>query len=345
MAFASQPAAAPKRARRWTRWLKRIALAAVVLLAAFIFGFAPWYLGGMVTTKRFSYNDRENNGLTPASFSLPFEDVKFNGPDGTPLEGWWVPAPDAQGTVVLAHGLNRSRIEMVKKVPFLHAQGWNALLFDMRNHGTSGGTARTFGWLEKDDLHAATAWARARSAGPVVLWGVSAGGAASTLAAAEDASVAGLVCDSSYRSLRDTVRHHIGLAREWRAWMRVVPAWPVTSEVLFWIGRAGRFDPDAGRRRGRRGAPARPARAVRLQLRRPAHAAADRARPLEGGGRSRARAGGAGQQPWRRLARRHGRLRDGREDRAAGSRSGAPAPRPGARAERRVASTPERSQP
>ncbi|MET0551645.1 MAG: alpha/beta fold hydrolase [Vicinamibacteria bacterium] len=258
MAFAPQPAAAPKRARRWTRWLKRIAVGLVVLLIAFVFGFAPWWLGTLVTKRRFVYNDRENGGLTPASFSLPFDDAKFNGPDGTPLEGWWVPVADAKGTVVLAHGLNRSRIEMVKKLPFLQAQGWNALLFDMRNHGTSGGTARTFGWLEKGDLHAATAWVRAKSAGPVVLWGVSAGGAASTLAAAEDASVAGLVCDSSYRSLRDTVRHHIGLAREWRAWMRIVPSWPVTSEVLFWIGRAGHFDPElvdveaaAGRLRGR----------------------------------------------------------------------------------------------
>jgi pimeloyl-ACP methyl ester carboxylesterase len=244
MASASQPAAATQRGRRWTRWLKRAAVTLVVLLAAFVFGFAPWWLGTLVTKRRFAYNDRENKGLTPASFSLPFEDVKFSGPDGTPLEGWWVPAADAKGTVILAHGLNRSRIEMVKKLPFLQTQGWNALLFDMRNHGTSGGTARTFGWLEKDDLHAATAWARAKSAGPVVLWGVSAGGAASTLAAAEDATVAGLVCDSSYRSLRDTVRHHIGLAREWRAWMRIIPAWPVTSEVMFWIGRAGRFDPD-----------------------------------------------------------------------------------------------------
>lgn len=244
MASELQPAAAPKRGRRWTRWLKRAAVTLVALLVVFVFGFAPWYLGTLVTTRRFNYNDRENKGLTPASFSLPFEDVKFNGPDGTPLEGWWVPAENPRGTVVLAHGLNRSRIEMVRKVPFLHAQGWNALLFDMRNHGASGGTARTFGWLEKDDLHAATKWVRAKNAGPVVLWGVSAGAAASTLAAAEDDGIAGLVCDSSYRSLRDTVRHHIGLAREWRAWMRIVPAWPVTSEVLFWIGRAGRFDPE-----------------------------------------------------------------------------------------------------
>jgi pimeloyl-ACP methyl ester carboxylesterase len=134
---------------------------------------------------------------------------------------------------------------MVKKVPFLHARGWNALLFDLRHHGQSGGGVSSFGYFEKEDVHAATALARARSAGPVVLWGVSLGGASATLAAAEDPSVGGVVCDSSYRSLRDTVAHHITLARSWRWWMRVVPSWPVGAEVIYWIGRRGGFDPDA----------------------------------------------------------------------------------------------------
>jgi pimeloyl-ACP methyl ester carboxylesterase len=99
--------------------------------------------------------------------------------------------------VVLVHGLNRSRIEMVRKTPFLNRKGWNALLFDLRHHGKSGGTVSSFGHFEKQDVHAAADWARARSSGPVVLWGVSLGGAAATLAAAEDPSVAALVCDSS----------------------------------------------------------------------------------------------------------------------------------------------------
>jgi pimeloyl-ACP methyl ester carboxylesterase len=89
------------------------------------------------------------------------------------------------------------------------------------------------------------ALARARSAGPVVLWGVSLGGATATLAAADDPDVAGLVCDSTYRSLRDTVAHHLELARSWIWWMRLVPSWPVGAEVLFWIGRQGGFDVDA----------------------------------------------------------------------------------------------------
>jgi len=227
------------------KWLKRLGLIVVAALALFVFGWAPYFLAGIATTRKFAYKDKENEGLTPKSFGLPYEDVTFNAPDGVALKGWWVPAPESRGTVVLVHGLNRSRVEMVKKVPFLHKLGWNALLFDLRHHGDSGGDVSTFGFFEKQDVHAATALARSRASGPVVLWGVSLGGASVTLAAAEDPGVSALICDSSYRSLRDTVAHHVGLFRRFRWWMRIVPSWPVANEVVFWIGRRGGFDPDA----------------------------------------------------------------------------------------------------
>ena len=227
------------------RWAKRIGLGLLALLALVIFGWGPYWLAGIATVRRVSFNDRENAGLTPASFDLSFEEVTFRTDDGLELKGWWVPAPQARGTVVMVHGLNRARIEMVKKVPFVHQHGWNALLYDQRHHGASQGERSTFGWREKDDLRAAKAFVGARAHGPVVYWGVSLGAAAATLAAAEDAQVAGLVCDSTYRSLPDTVRHHLKLFRGFTWWLRIVPSWPVADEVLFWIGRRGGFDPAA----------------------------------------------------------------------------------------------------
>jgi uncharacterized protein len=226
------------------RRLKVVAFVVVLGLALFIFGWAPWWLGGRATTVRFAYNDRENAGLTPASFQLPFEDVTLNATDGVSLSGWWVPAPNPRGTVILVHGLNRSRIEMVRKTPFLHRLGWNALLIDLRHHGKSGGSTSSFGFFEKQDVAGAASWVRQRAPGPLVLWGVSLGGASVVLAAADDPSVAGIVCDSSYRSLSDTVRHHMALLRGFRWWTRVLPSWPVSSEILFWMGRRGGFDPD-----------------------------------------------------------------------------------------------------
>jgi pimeloyl-ACP methyl ester carboxylesterase len=188
--------------------------------------------------------DAENQGLTPGSFQLPFEDVTFASRDGVPLSGWWVAAPEAKGTVVLVHGLNRSRIEMVKKTPFLHKLGWNVLLFDLRRHGASGGTVRSMGLRERLDVIAAADLARSRAPLPVVAWGISFGAAAATLAAAEDPQIAGLVCDSSFRSLRDTARRHLALFRSFRWWLRLVPAWPTSDIAVFWMGRRGGFDPD-----------------------------------------------------------------------------------------------------
>jgi pimeloyl-ACP methyl ester carboxylesterase len=224
-------------------WLRRAVLTIGLLFVLFAFGWAPWFLGGLAATRRFQFPDRENGGLSPSSFGLAFDDVAFRSSDGVELRGWWIGAPAARGTVVMVHGLNRSRIEMVRRVPFVHAAGWNALLFDLRHHGASGGSTTTFGAREKEDVKAAARLARERSPGPVVLWGVSLGGASVVLAAAEDPEVAGVICDSSYRSLEDTVRHHLRLFRRWRWWLRVIPSWPMAEETIFWIGRRGGFDP------------------------------------------------------------------------------------------------------
>lgn len=226
--------------------LKWTGLSLVLVLLVFVFGVVPYWLGGLATTRRFQYPDKENAGLTPAKLGLASEDVTFQASDGIDLHGWWVPAthdPASAGTVVLLHGLNRSRIEMARKLPFLNTQGWNALAFDLRHHGTSGGTATTFGVREKDDVAAAVSLARQRARGPVVLWGVSLGAATAALAMASDPDLDGLVCDSSFSTLSDTLEHHMRLFRGFRWWMRVVPPWPTASLVRYWIGRRGRFDP------------------------------------------------------------------------------------------------------
>ena len=125
----------------WRAWLKRIGILLVAALLLFVVGWVPYWLGGMATTRRFQFPDRENGNLTPASFELPFEDVAFRSADGTELKAWWVPASPGKGTVVMVHGLNRSRIEMVRRVPFVHAgyakrrQRANGGLVVARQHG------------------------------------------------------------------------------------------------------------------------------------------------------------------------------------------------------------------
>ena len=245
------------------RWLKRLAVTLAAGIAFLMFGLLPWFLAGLFTARTFQMPDKENEGVTPSSLGLKFEDVSFPSRDGVSLSGWWVPAENARGTVVLVHGLNRSRIEMVRKAPFLVHAGWNALPFDLRRHGKSGGERRSLGAGERLDVLGAFDYAKAKAAGPVVVWGISFGAAASVLAAAEEPGIAAIVCDSSYRSLRDTARHHLELFRQFasrpsssperppvmirmlRAALPWVPTWPTADLTLFWMGRRGGFDPDA----------------------------------------------------------------------------------------------------
>jgi pimeloyl-ACP methyl ester carboxylesterase len=244
------------------RWLKRLLVVVPTAVLLFLFGFVPYFLAGAFTVRSFQMKDAENEGLTPASFQLPFEEVSLDARDRVPLAGWWVPADDAKGTVVLLHGLNRSRIEMARKLPFLHQAGWNALLFDLRRHGKSGGAVRSLGWGERLDVLGAVDYARKRAPLPVVAWGISFGGAAAVLAAAEEPRISGVICDSSYRTLRDTAHHHLELFRQMasrpssstdkpplmirilRAALPWVPAWPTADITVFWMGRRAGFDPD-----------------------------------------------------------------------------------------------------
>ena len=58
-------------------WIKKAGMLVAAAFLLFVFGWVPYFLGGIATTRRFQYNDKENAGLTPASFDLKFEDVAF----------------------------------------------------------------------------------------------------------------------------------------------------------------------------------------------------------------------------------------------------------------------------
>ena len=211
----------------------------------FFFGWVPYFLVDRIVVKGFALPDKENAEYVKTSFTLPREDIDLIASDGVRISGWWIRAavPNPRGTVVLVHGLNRSRIEMVKKVEPLHEWGFNCVLIDLRHHGVSGNHVTTFGLTEKFDVRAATDFALSKSPVPVVLWGVSLGGASVTLDAADDPRVAGLITDSSYDTLPNTVRHHLRLFRNFRWYLNLVPQWPLSDIVLFWIKQRGGFDP------------------------------------------------------------------------------------------------------
>jgi fermentation-respiration switch protein FrsA (DUF1100 family) len=217
---------------------QRVLLIFGVLGAAFFLIVVPWFFTHILTRSRFHYPD-PNDGKTPISYALNFRWVEFQSPDGIPLKGWYIPAVgNARGTIIYCHGLNRTRTEMLPKAAFAQGLGYNALLFDFRHAGQSGGEITTLGYQERLDVLGAVRCAlqEEKAARPVVVWGVSMGAAAALMAAADSPDVVAVISDSTFLSFRDTVQHHLRLFLH-------LPTFPLAYEVMYWSAWRGGFRP------------------------------------------------------------------------------------------------------
>lgn len=198
--------------------------AAVWLL---VVGLGLPYLAGVAVTKARTRPDERRRTDTPAALGAQYENVVFES-SGVPLAGWYLPARTRPVTVVLTHGLFRSRYEMLERGVALWKLGYGVLLYDLRRHGRSQGEFSTVGYVERRDVRAAVEFVRRRAPyDRIVLLGVSMGAAASLLAAAETPEVAAVVSDSSFRSFRAAVANdirHLGL-----------PHWPFAPALTYTI--------------------------------------------------------------------------------------------------------------
>ncbi len=109
---------------------------------------------------------------SPADHGLAFENIALTTSDGLTLRGWYIPAPDPSAslragssrTIVVCPGHNGSMDADVVVAPWLHAAGFNVLMFDWRGHGRSEGARVSLGVLERLDLLAAVAFAQSKGA-------------------------------------------------------------------------------------------------------------------------------------------------------------------------------------
>ena len=147
---------------------------------------------------------------SPAAFGLAYEEVAFPSTgDRIPLRGWFLPAPGSDQVVLIVHGRNSNRTgddgQYVPHAAALVAHGYNALLFDLRGHGESGGERYTLGTAEQRDVLGALAYLKARgfAAERMGYWSHSMGAATVLLASAVSPDVRTIVADSSFARLED----------------------------------------------------------------------------------------------------------------------------------------------
>jgi len=134
----------------------------------------------------------QKHSKTPKDVGIDFEEISIPTKNGKNLYGWWLKAPQKAATIILVHGWGRHSERLLPYIKKLNGRGFNLLAFDSRNHGNS----------DKDDFSSMLKFAEDISAcinvvesketyerGKISLIGLSIGGAASILAAAQDSRI------------------------------------------------------------------------------------------------------------------------------------------------------------
>lgn len=131
---------------------------------------------------------------TPAKYGVTFEEVKIPAVDGGSLYGWWIPTTPDAPALILTHGWSRNVQRMMPYIRQLHPQGYNLLVFDARNHGSSTPTPRPTVGTFTDDILSAVNYLRAiKKVAEIGLIGLSIGGGASIAAAGRDEDIQAVI--------------------------------------------------------------------------------------------------------------------------------------------------------
>jgi predicted MFS family arabinose efflux permease/pimeloyl-ACP methyl ester carboxylesterase len=193
---------------------------AVVTIALIGLGFP--YAVSFLVTKAKTRPDELARTDTPRAYGAEYEDVTFDS-SGITLSGWYLPSRTKQISVVMTHGLFRSRYEMLERAIAMWKLGYGVLLYDLRRHGRSPGEYCSVGYYERRDVKSAADWVRRRAPyDKIVLMGVSMGAAATLMAAAETPGVTAVIAESGFRSFQQTVStdvKNLGLPATPFAWL------------------------------------------------------------------------------------------------------------------------------
>jgi len=172
------------------------------LSLVFIFGIAMPWLG----------LKSGSEPVVDAPHSNNVEHVIFES-DKLQLEAWWMPAENPRATLLFVHGAGSSRVS-----PFFNTLGFydslqkagvSVFTFDQRNHGNSEYTDGylRMGATEYRDVLAAREWLRGRPDNdtPVIICGLSMGGATSIYALANGMRADGLLLFDPVLNTRDSL--------------------------------------------------------------------------------------------------------------------------------------------
>ena len=161
---------------------------------------------------------RSAPGISLASFPGHPEVMDFQVPELGKREGWFFPGVRRAPTIVLCHGYESSRGELLTLVSALQDHQYNVFVFDFAAHGANTGIT-TLGYREADELRKAVDTLAARDdLDPTRfgLWGYNLGAYAALREAEGDKRIRALILDSVYDDPEQMVKvgvEHNGMGK------------------------------------------------------------------------------------------------------------------------------------
>lgn len=160
-------------------------------------------------THRFLHQERQPLGEVAFTPDRLPESVTFPSADGLRISAWYFPSRNG-AAVIVCHGLGGNRVGVMDYAEFLSNAGYGVLLFDFRAHGESEGEAISMGYFEALDVAGGAEYLKGRADvddDRVGVLGVSLGGSAAVLAAAQCPDIRSVVVDSTFATLHQMIRH------------------------------------------------------------------------------------------------------------------------------------------
>ena len=145
---------------------------------------------------------------------MAYEEVTFPAKDGSRMmQGWNIPAPNSNKTIVFSHGYGANReeswIPMYDLAHYAHRQGFNVVMFDYGFASQTNREVATGGRAESQQLLGAIQLAKQRGAQEIIVWGFSMGGGTALQAGLQTKDVNAMILDSAFLLEPDTLYHNI----------------------------------------------------------------------------------------------------------------------------------------
>jgi len=206
----------PRRTRRMPWWkLSALVLLALAIVAALAFhAVIAWVI------VRPDVMPLKSNPLL--KLGLPYEEVIIPSANGlSRIEGWHIPAADADRAVVLSHGFGANREE--EWVPLytlagaLHDNGFHVFMFDYGYVRGTDGRVMSAGLQESQELLGAVRYMKELGMRSVYVWGFSMGAGTALQAALSNTDIDGMILDSTFIPSGDTfylnIKQYVDLPR------------------------------------------------------------------------------------------------------------------------------------